>query len=145
MFRKKSCIAVGSCLLSLALITAITVAQDENKATKSKSPKAKEEVKGRLPIYFGQIGLSGKQEDEVRKAAQPFEVKIVALRKQIEDLETQIDEQESLKLAACEKLLNENQKTALKGRRESAEAEKAAKKKTTKTSNGDSATEEKNK
>ena len=43
---------------------------------------------------------------------------------------------------SCEKLLNDNQKQALKGRRDEAEKEKAAKKK--KTANGDSnKTEEK--
>jgi hypothetical protein len=131
----------SSCALSLALVAAMSLAQDEKKTTDSKSDK-KDEVKGRLPNYFGQIGLSKKQEDDVRKAAQPFDEKIVGLKKQIADLEKQIDVLEADKLVAAEKVLNESQKTALKGRREAAEAEKASKKK--KTANGDSnKTEEK--
>jgi hypothetical protein len=65
------------------------------------------------------------------------------VRKQIAELEKQIDQLEADKLVVCEKLLNESQKTALKGRRETAEAEKAAKKK--KTANGDSNKTEENK
>jgi hypothetical protein len=131
---RKSWIVASSCALSLALVAAMTLAQDEKKTTDSKPTKT-DEVKGRLPNYFGQIGLSKKQEEDVRKAAQPFDEKIVALKKQIADLEKQIDEQEAKKLGECEKVLNESQKTALKGRREAAEAEKTSKKK--KTANGD--------
>ena len=103
----------------------------------SQAKAGKEEVKGRLPIYFGQIGLSKKQEDDVRKAAQPFDEKVVHLRKQIADLDKQIDDLDAEKVAACEKVLTEGQKTALMARRDQAEAEKAARRK--KAANGDGA------
>lgn len=136
--RSRWLIGVVSCSLALALFAGLGLAQDEKKAAEG---TAKDTVKGRLPLYFGQIGLSGKQEDEVRKAAQPFDERIAKAKKQIAELEKQIDEVEAEKLAACEKLLNEGQKTALKARREQAAAEKAAKSK--KTANGDSKKEEK--
>ena len=140
MTMRRLLVAGLSCLVSLALVAGLTRAQDEKKATDSKA--SKDEVKGRLPNYFGQIGLSKKQEEDVRKAAQPFDEKIATLKKQIADLEKQIDEQEAKKLGECEKVLNENQKTALKGRRDEADKEKASKKK--KTANGDTnKTEEK--
>ena len=140
MIQRRWLMVALSCAVSLALVAGLSRAQDEKKTTDSKA--GKEEVKGRLPNYFGQIGLSKKQEDDVRKAGQPFDEKIVGLKKQIAELEKQIDQLEADKLGAAEKLLNESQKTALKGRREAAEAEKSSKKK--KTANGDSnKTEEK--
>jgi cell division protein ZapA (FtsZ GTPase activity inhibitor) len=90
---------------------------------------AEKEVKGRLPRYFGQIGLSKKQEEEMRKVAQPFDERISQLRKQINEFEKQIDDHESAKIAACEKLLTEAQKAALKERRDPAELERANRKK----------------
>ena len=127
-------VAVGvSCVLSLALVAGLSRAQDKKEGASKADEKVK---KAAIPDYFGQIGLSDKQKEDVRKAAQPFDDKIGALRKQIADLQKQIDEQEAAKLVACEKLLNENQKQALKGRRDEADKEKAAKKK--KAANGDS-------
>ena len=116
----------------MVLVASLSRAQDKKEGASKADEKVK---KAAIPDYFGQIGLSDKQKEDVRKAAQPFEEKITALRKQIADLQKQIDEQEAAKLVACEKLLNDNQKTALKGRREEAEKEKAAKK--SKTANGD--------
>jgi hypothetical protein len=131
-----------ACALSLALIAGLSRAQDEKK--KGPDPKSgKEEVKGRLPIYFGQIGLSKKQEDDVRKAAQPFDEKIVTLRKQVADLEKQMDDLDAEKVAACEKVLTDGQKSALMARREQAEAEKAARKKKTASSDGAKTDEQK--
>ena len=118
---------------SLALVAGLSRPQDEKKSAESKS--GEEVVKGRLPNYFAKIGLSSKEQERVRDAAQPFEAKIATLRKQIADLKKQIGQLECDKLVACEKLLRDYQKTALKGRRDEAEKEKAAKKQ--KTANGD--------
>jgi len=121
--------AVGvACALALAVLAGLSRAQDEKKES-SGTKSGKEEVKGKLPIYFGQIGLSKKQEDEVRKAAQPFDEKIFHFRKQIAELDKQIDELDAQKVAACEKVLTDGQRTALMARRDQAEAEKAARKK----------------
>jgi hypothetical protein len=134
MVSKRVWLVGLSSALCLALCAGLTRAQDDAKRPAASS--GKEEVKGRLPIYFGQIGLSRKQEDDVRKAAQPFDEKIVALRKQIADLDKQIDDLDAEKVAACEKMLTDGQKSALVARRQQAEADKAARKK--KTANGES-------
>jgi hypothetical protein len=126
-----------SCVLTMGLIAGLSRSQETQEKKKEGAAKSDEKVrKASIPDGFGQIGLSDKQKEDVRKAAQPFDDKITSLRKQIADLQKQIDEQEAAKSLACEKFLNENQKTALKGRREAAEAEKTPKKK--KTANGDS-------
>ncbi len=134
-------VGVGlSCMLSLAVVTGLSLAQEKKEGASKGDEKVK---KAAIPDYFGQIGLSDKQKEDVRKAAQPFDDKIASLRKQIAELQKQIDEQEDAKLVACEKLLNDGQKQALKGRREAAEAEKASKKK--RTANGDGKTSEEKK
>jgi hypothetical protein len=136
MKLRRMSVAGVMCALSLAVLAGLSRAQDEKKGG-SQPKSGKEEVKGRLPIYFGQIGLSKKQEDDVRKAAQPFDEKIVQLKKQIADLDKQIDDLDAEKVTACEKVLTEGQKTALMARRDQAEAEKAARKK--KAANNDGA------
>jgi hypothetical protein len=143
MVRSRFVLIGVSCLLTLGLIAGLSRSQETQEKKKEGAAKSDEKVKkAAIPDYFGQIGLSDKQKEDVRKAAQPFDDKIASLRKQIAELQKQIDEQEAAKLAECEKLLNDGQKQALKGRREAAESEKASKKK--KTANGNSAkTEEK--
>jgi hypothetical protein len=134
---RRSGIAAVACAVSLALVAGLSLAQEEKRGADSKSAE-KDEVKGRLPIYFGQIGLSKKQEDDVRKAAQPYDEKIAQIKKQIKDLDKQVQDQEAAKLAACEKLLTDNQKTVIKERRSQAEVERADRKKSNKkTANGD--------
>jgi TolA-binding protein len=132
---RKPLSVVVSAVLALVIAVGLTSAQEQKKGTESKSAE-KEKVKGKLPNYFAQIGLSRKQEDDVRKAAQPYDERIAELRKQIDEMDKQVDEQEAAKLAACEKLLTEGQKTALAERRTAAEAEKAKKKSAKKTANG---------
>src|SRR5262249_41762909 len=83
--RRMSVVCVA-CVLSLAILAGLSRAQDDKKKGPDTN-SGKEEVKGKLPLYFGQIGLSKKQEDEVRKVAQPFDEKLVHLRKQVAELE----------------------------------------------------------
>ena len=128
MFRSKWSGVIVSCAVVLAMVGALSRAQDEKKGTEAKSGE-KEKVKAKVPMYFGQIGLSKKQEEDVRKAALPFDEKIHELRQKVKELEKQIDDQEAAKTTACEKLLNDGQKAALKGRRETAEKEAADRKK----------------
>jgi TolA-binding protein len=136
MMAKRFVVAGLSCALSLALVAGLSRAQETQEKKKEGAAKSEEKVrKASLPDYFGQIGLSDKQKDDVRRATQEFDEKIASIRKQILDLEKQIDEQEEKKLAAAENLLTEGQKTALKERRETATREKAARK--TKKANGD--------
>ncbi len=119
--------AVGlPCALALALVAGLGVAQEPKKDGES---KAKVKRKTSLPNYFAQIGLSPKQQDDVRKIVEEYDAKIEALKKQIEDLEAE-------KMEKCEAALTEGQRTALKERRAAAEADKKAKK-ASKAANGD--------
>lgn len=136
MVRTRLVTVMFTCALALATTVAIGWAQEEKKGTDSK-PGEKEKVKAKVPMYFGQIGLSGKQAEDVRKAALPFDEKIHELHQKVKELEKQIDDQEAAKTTACEKLLNDNQKTALKGRRETAEKEAADRKKAGKKGDAD--------
>ncbi len=133
MFQRKSWIVAISCLLSLGLLVGLSRAQEKKEGAGKSDEKVK---KASIPDYFGDIGLSEKQKDDVRKATQPMDEKIASLKKQIADLQKQVVEQEGLKLAAAEKLLTDVQKASLKERRATADAEKSAKK-TKKTANGD--------
>ena len=130
-----------SCALALALFAAMGTAQEEKKKGDDSKSAEKDKAKGKLPNHFAKIGLTTKQQDDVRKIAQTFDDKIAQLHKQIQDIEKQIKEQEDAKLAACEKSLTEGQRTALKEARANAEADKsaaAAKKKAgKKPANGD--------
>lgn len=129
MLRSRLMMVAVSCVVSLGLIAGFSRAQ-ETQEKKKEGAKSEEKVrKASIPDYFGQIGLSDKQKEDVRKAAQPFDDKIA-------DLQKQIDDQEKAKLAACEKVLTDGQRAALKERRETAQREKAAKK--TKKANGES-------
>ena len=140
MCRYRLTAVAVSCSLALALFSGLTLAQEQKKGDDPKSAE-KDKVKGKLPTYFGQIGLSKKQEDDVRKIAQPFDEKLSPLHKQVQELGKQIKELEEAKLAACEKSLTEGQRTALKERRATADTERAAdaakKKDTKKAANGD--------
>lgn len=116
-----SWLVFGVCLV----LQGTTWSQDNEAPTKPAAGKPAA-VKGKLPNYFAQIGLSKVQEDEIRKIAQPFDEKISGLREQIVALEEKIREQEFAKLSACEVKLAPANVTALKERRARAEAEKAA-------------------
>ena len=129
MFRTKFRTTLVSCTVALALVGALGWAQEEKKGTQTKTAEKGKVKGGELPRYFGQIGLTDKEKEEIRRIAQPFDEKIVELRKQIKELEKQLDEQEAEKLAECEKHLSEGHKTALKERREEAEKAAAARKK----------------
>ncbi len=123
--------AVGlPCALALALAAGLGAAQEPKKDGDGKATdKGKAKRKTSLPNYFAQIGLSPKQQDDIRKVVEEYDAKVEALRKQIEELEAE-------KLEKCEAALTDGQKTALKERRVAAEAEKKAKK-AAKTANGD--------
>lgn len=134
MIRKRSVVFGVACAVSLALLAGLSRAQDEKKGTETKSAEKGKVRKASLPDYFAKIGLTEKKEDEVRKIVEPFNTKIADLKKQIKELEKQVDEQEAAKEVACEKVLNEAQRALLKEHREEAAAKKKSSKK---TANGD--------
>ena len=133
MSKARWSLAAVVCVLTLGLSVGLSGAQEKKEGAKPDDPK----VKATLPDHFGGIGLTEKQKDDVRKAALPFDEKVSQLRIQVKELEKQIRDQETAKLAACEKLLTDVQRASLKELRETVAAEKAAKAKSKKTGNGD--------
>ena len=111
------------------------MAQEEKKGTETKT--GEKAVKGKLPNHFDHIGLTKKQEEDVRSAAKPFDEQIVKIRKQVDELEKQIHQLEADKATACEQKLTELQKASLKERRETTAKEAAAKKKDKKAADGE--------
>jgi TolA-binding protein len=71
-----------------------------------------------VPRYFGQIGLSADQREEIHKIqAKHFQ--------RIGDLQKQIAQMRAEMLAECEKVLNDTQKQLLESRRHAAAEKKA--------------------
>ncbi len=80
---------------------------------------AKKEPKGRLPTYFGKLGLADDKKDELYLISGEYQAKIDALTAELKQLRTERDE----KLAAK---LTDAQRTQLKQLREEAAARRAA-------------------
>lgn len=72
----------------------------------------------RVPPFFGQIGLSPDQKEEIYKIRAKHQEKIDALEKQIDAIRGEM-------LTECESKLTESQKQALENRRASAQSKKA--------------------
>ena len=86
----------------------------------SKSTAAKKAVdpSRRVPPFFGQIGLSPEQKEEIYKVRGKHQEKIEALEKQIATIRGEM-------MAECESKLTDTQKQALESRRTSVESKKA--------------------
>lgn len=133
LMQRRSWLVMGLAC-TVALTSSVNWAQDEKP-----KPKEKAKAKSSLPDYFGQLALSPQQQDEIRKVAEPFDAKLAELRAQMADLQRQLREQDAARTAACEAKLTDAQKTVLKERRDAAAKEaEARKKKTAKSSDGDS-------
>jgi septal ring factor EnvC (AmiA/AmiB activator) len=128
MVARRVLVAVVACAVSLGIGTWNLAQEKTEPKQEGKKTKTK---KTALPDYFGQIGLSPTQEEDVRKAAEPFDKKMAELRTQIAALQKQLQQLDAERTAACEEKLTDGQKTALKERRTAAAAEKAAKAKKT--------------
>lgn len=82
------------------------------------APKASDPSR-RVPRFFGQIGLTPEQKDEIYKIRGKHQQKLEELQKQIARVQSEM-------MAECEAVLNETQKKMLTYRREaSAKARKA--------------------
>ena len=67
----------------------LSFAQEKTEAAK---PAAKKNSFRRLPNYYGQVGLSGTQKDDIYKIQETAGEQIASLRAQIETLETKRDD-----------------------------------------------------
>ncbi|MGD9853823.1 MAG: hypothetical protein AB7U20_02635 [Planctomycetaceae bacterium] len=85
-------------------------AQNENAGGQSSKQK---ELRGPLPSHFGRLGASDSQKEKLYAIQDSYEEKIAALRKQIEQLESDRDK-------SMEALLTPGQKLRLQELREEA-------------------------
>jgi hypothetical protein len=86
-----------------------SAAQSETKS-KARSGKKAFDPTRRVPMYFGQLGLTPDQRESIYKIQAKHMPKIEELEKQIEDLRDQM-------LQECEKVLKPEQKKMLDARR----------------------------
>jgi hypothetical protein len=103
--------------LTLMTTLALPLAAQEPPAAKPgdqvKAPAEKRanDPSRRVPPYFGQIGLTADQKEEVYKVRGKHQPRIDALQKQIAQVQAEM-------LTECEALLTDAQKQALTARRE---------------------------
>lgn len=86
-FAVLACLAVASMVATGQLFQPSTMAQDGVKKAETKTSTYRK----RLPNYYGQVGLSAKQKDEVYSVQKSYHDQIEALRQQIADLESKRD------------------------------------------------------
>ncbi len=87
-------------------------------ASKSAAAKKAIDPSRRVPPFFGQIGLSPEQKEEIYKVRGKHQEKIDSLEKQIAAVRGEM-------MAECESKLTDTQKQALESRRASADSKKA--------------------
>ena len=91
--KKHGATLILAALVGLAIGTqgALDLSYAQEK-TDASTPAAKKTSLRRLPNYFGQVGLSGTQKDEVYKIQETAGEQIAVLRAQIETLEKKRDD-----------------------------------------------------
>jgi hypothetical protein len=120
--------AVCSGTVVVAMLAALPLVAQEPPKSENTAPAVKRvtDPSRRVPDFFGQIGLSPAQKEDVYKIRARHQ-------KEIDSLEQQIAKIRADMLAECETVLTENQKQLLTGlRKASAEAKAARKKEQTK-------------
>jgi hypothetical protein len=102
-------VSAGSALAALPLLAQEPAA---GKAAPAPAPAAKRpfDPSRRVPDFFGQIGLSAEQREQIYKIRARHQPKIDELRQQIEQIQNQM-------LSECEALLTDTQKQMLTQRR----------------------------
>ena len=107
------------CALSLVIVGLLgssvwkLVAQDASPRGSAAAPKRAFDPARRVPDYFGQIGLTPEQREQIYKIRASHYEKIRDLEKQITALNVKM-------MKECEGLLTETQKKMLEARREAA-------------------------
>jgi hypothetical protein len=106
-------------IVALMTLAAIPLAAQD---PKSDSPAARKTIDQarRVPPYFGQIGLSTEQREQIYKIREKRQHEILALYKQIEEIQ-------GLEMTECEGVLTDAQKKLLAQRREAAKSVSDAK------------------
>ena len=122
--RKRVCFwAVG---VVLASVVGLPLAAQEpsgvRPADPTKAPASKKvaDASRRVPPFFGQIGLTPEQKEEIYKVRGKRQSQIESLHKQIAQLQSET-------LAECESLLSDSQKSLLTLRRDASARSKKSK------------------
>lgn len=107
---------VAAVLLALALgnemsVNTITGQETAESTKKAASTSATKKPRGRLPAYYGQVGLSGEQRDRIYGIQATYRTQIDELQKQIDSLK----EKEVSEIVAV--LTPEQKKKAAEARR----------------------------
>ena len=105
--------------LSSIAVVAIPLSAQEPGAPKKQAEKGYDPVR-HVPQFFGQVGLSPEQREEIYKIRTQH-------MKQIEALRQQIETQETTMLTECEAVLTDAQRSLLEDRRARATAKTKAK------------------
>ena len=105
---------------TLRLAAQVPAKERADEPSKSATTTAKKavDVSRRVPPFFGQIGLSPDQKEEIYKIRAKHQEKIDALEKQMVAIRTEM-------MTECESKLTESQKQSLENRRASVESKKA--------------------
>jgi hypothetical protein len=119
--RRASLLAVLLGCSGMLVLGSLRLDAQEPSAEKSVAEKKSSDRSRRVvPDFFGQIGLSQDQKEEIYKIRAKHVERIAALQKQIDDIKAE-------EMKECEAKLSESQKLLLEVRRRaSAEAKKAA-------------------
>ena len=130
---KRPVLLMGMLLMTIAvsMFVANGIANSQSKSKSSKKEEAKtsegEEVKGRLPRYYGQLELKEEQVTEIYKLQFSYREKIQELEDQLAALREEMNDE-------CEKVLTSTQKKILAdlrgGTGEKEDKEEVAKSKT---------------
>ena len=115
LVRRLVVVAAGAAVLTvlcgrLPLIAQESKAPQTETKTKAKTARRAYDPARRVPPYFGQLGLSTEQREEIYKIQGKQMAKIESLEKQIEELRAQM-------LQDCEGVLTTPQKQVLDQRR----------------------------
>ncbi len=128
-FTSLVCVALAGFFLGSQVPVSSTVAQDDAKpkAAAKGEKKAPKKAKGRVPAYFGQVGLSSEQKDKIYGIQGQYNEQIGALKKQINDLTSKRDaEVEAVLTDAQKKQLDELRAAAKKKAADRKKSKKAA-------------------
>jgi hypothetical protein len=102
------------------MLASVRVEAQEPPAVKPAAAKKTFDPSRRVPAFFGQIGLSQDQKEEIYKVRARHLEKIAALQKQIDEIKAE-------EMKECESRLSESQKVLLEARRRAAAEAKKAK------------------
>jgi len=113
LIKRFAVVAVSASALMLLSDGLPLIAQESNTPTgqsKAKTAKRAFDPARRVPMYFGQLGLTDEQKESIYALQAKQMPKIEALEKQVEDLRAQM-------LRDCEAMLSPTQKQLLEQRR----------------------------